>query len=251
MNVAEDLSGLSRAELVYKAKLAEQAERCVRAASRFHFGFSTVCASRRGRRTAKNLSGAPGSGRSRIGSGFGGTERATADARDDPRGVREPVSGGASDRAARAPRRPGSRARSRGFFAHRRIVNSNRDTSSSAAPGHELGGYRAAGARGHLAAAASSHVPPRPAAARLRLPRGASTPRGDAPSDPLDWARRAHQSTRVVRRRTVWCRLRRSGAFFSFFLILFRVRVNRRRRPLTLRRSPFFLFSSLHSATTR
>jgi hypothetical protein len=30
MNVAEDLSGLSRAELVYKAKLAEQAERCVR-----------------------------------------------------------------------------------------------------------------------------------------------------------------------------------------------------------------------------
>jgi hypothetical protein len=27
MNVAEDLSGLSRAELVYKAKLAEQAER--------------------------------------------------------------------------------------------------------------------------------------------------------------------------------------------------------------------------------
>jgi hypothetical protein len=42
MNVAEDLSGLSRAELVYKAKLAEQAERCVRAASRFHFGFSTV-----------------------------------------------------------------------------------------------------------------------------------------------------------------------------------------------------------------
>lgn len=29
-NVTEDLSGLSRAELVYKAKLAEQAERCVR-----------------------------------------------------------------------------------------------------------------------------------------------------------------------------------------------------------------------------
>lgn len=27
MNVAEDLSGLSRADLVYKAKLAEQAER--------------------------------------------------------------------------------------------------------------------------------------------------------------------------------------------------------------------------------
>jgi hypothetical protein len=231
MNVAEDLSGLSRAELVYKAKLAEQAERCVRAASRFHFGFSTVCASRRGRRTAKNLSGAPGSGRSRIGSGFGGTERATADARDDPRGVREPVSGGASDRAARAPRRPGSRARSRGFFAHRRIVNSNRDTSSSAAPGHELGGlprgWRARPPRG-------CGEQPRPAAstaaARLRLPRGASTPRGDAPSDPLDWARRAHQSTRVVRRRTVWCRLRRSGAFFSFFFFLFWVRVNRRRR---------------------
>ena len=27
MNLAEDLSGLSRADLVYKAKLAEQAER--------------------------------------------------------------------------------------------------------------------------------------------------------------------------------------------------------------------------------
>jgi hypothetical protein len=28
MNVAEDLAGLSRPDLVYKAKLAEQAERC-------------------------------------------------------------------------------------------------------------------------------------------------------------------------------------------------------------------------------
>ena len=29
-NFTEDLTGLSRADLVYKAKLAEQAERCVR-----------------------------------------------------------------------------------------------------------------------------------------------------------------------------------------------------------------------------
>lgn len=35
MNVPEDLSGMSRTDLVYKAKLAEQAERCVR---RSHFG---------------------------------------------------------------------------------------------------------------------------------------------------------------------------------------------------------------------
>ena len=226
MNVAEDLSGLSRAELVYKAKLAEQAERCVRAASRFHFGFSTVCASRRGRRTAKNLSGAPGSGRSRIGSGFGGTERATADARDDPRGVREPVSGGASDRAARAPRRPGSRARSRGFFAHRRIVNSNRDTSSSAAPGHELGGLP----RGWRAR------PPRGCGV---LPRPAASSRGAPPPPPgrFDPARRcplgparlgtagapvnAHgpPADGLVSSETVWR---------VFFFFLFRVHANRR-----------------------
>lgn len=46
MNVAEDLSGLSRAELVYKAKLAEQAERCVRARS-FPFRLFTVAVASR------------------------------------------------------------------------------------------------------------------------------------------------------------------------------------------------------------
>ena len=221
-------------------------------AGRFSFPFRLFHsrASRRGRRTEKNLSGAPGSGRSRIGSGFGGTERATADARDDPRGVREPVSGGASDRAARAPRRPGSRARSRGFFAHRRIVNSNRDTSSSAAPGHELGGltrgWRARPPRGcgeQPRPAASSRGAPPPPPGRLR-PREAV-----APSDPLDWARRAHQSTRTVRRRTVRCRLRRSGAFFSFFFFGYaRTDGAAVTDPASI---PFCVFSSLHSATTR
>jgi hypothetical protein len=118
-NVTEDLSGLSRAELVYKAKLAEQAERCVRPllVSISAFPPSRVAC---GRRTEENLSvWRAGAVLPPIGSGFGGTERATAVARNDPRAVREPVSGGASDRAARAPRRPGSRARSHGFFAHR------------------------------------------------------------------------------------------------------------------------------------
>jgi hypothetical protein len=118
-NVTEDLSGLSRAELVYKAKLAEQAERCVRPllVSISAFPPSRVAC---GRRTEENLSvWRAGAVHPPIGSGFGGTERATAVARNDPRVVREPVSGGASDRAARAPRRPGSRARSHGFFAHR------------------------------------------------------------------------------------------------------------------------------------
>ena len=185
MNVAEDLSGLSRAELVYKAKLAEQAERCVRAASRFHFGFSTVCASRRGRRTAKNLSGAPGSGRSRIGSGFGGTERATAVARDDPRGVREPVSGGASDRAARAPRRPGSRARSRGFFArraHRQLEPRHQLERGARARTRGATAWLARAATSRLRRAATSRrVQPRRASASPGAP---STPRGGRPLGP-------------------------------------------------------------------
>ena len=249
MNVAEDLSGLSRAELVYKAKLAEQAERCVRAASRFHFGFSTVCASRRGRRTAKNLSGAPGSGRSRIGSGFGGTERATADARDDPRGVREPVSGGASDRAARAPRPD----LARDHAVSSRIAASSTRTATPARarrPGTN------SGATARLARAATSRLR-RAATSRRVQPRRASaspgrlTPRGDAPSDPLDWARRAHQSTRVVRRRTVWCRLRRSGAFFSFFFFGYTRTDEPTAPPADPASIPFFFFSSLHAATTR
>ena len=39
MNVPEDLSGMSRTDLVYKAKLAEQAERCVRHS---HFGVCSL-----------------------------------------------------------------------------------------------------------------------------------------------------------------------------------------------------------------
>ena len=39
MNVPEDLSGMSRTDLVYKAKLAEQAERCVRHS---HFGVGSL-----------------------------------------------------------------------------------------------------------------------------------------------------------------------------------------------------------------
>ena len=89
------------------------------AASRFHFGFSTVARRVREANRREPLRLARRAVHPPIGSGFGGTERATAVARNDPRVVREPVSGGASDRAARAPRRPGSRARSHGFFAHR------------------------------------------------------------------------------------------------------------------------------------
>ena len=183
MNVAEDLSGLSRAELVYKAKLAEQAERCVRARS-FPFRLFTV-RSRRGRRTEKNLSlVSPGSGHPRIGSGFGETERSTAVARDDPRGFREPVSGGASDRSPRALRRPGSRARSHGFFARRehRQLEPRRELERGARGRRP--GARAGLARGNPARGLAAATKPRPAAARHRVPphllryREAAPPRG-------------------------------------------------------------------------
>jgi len=216
MNVAEDLSGLSRAELVYKAKLAEQAERCVRAASRFHFGFSTVARPVAGGEQ-KRPSGAPGSGRSRIGSGFGGTERATAVARDDPRGVREPVSGGASDRAARAPRRPGSRARSRGFFARR--------AHRQLEPRHQLergARARTRGATAWLARAATSRLR-RAATSRCVQPRRASaspgapsTPRGGRPLGPARLGT-AGAPVNAHTANAVWCR----EARFLFFVFCF------------------------------
>lgn len=154
------------------------------AASRFHFGFSTVARRSREANRREPLVRRAGAGHPRIGSGFGGTERATAVARNDPRVVRETVSGGASDRAARAPRRPGSRARSHGFFAHR--------AHRQLEPRHQLergarGRHRGPRARRrvryprsrsrHSHGAASRRSAPTPPAAR-------STPRGGAPSRP-------------------------------------------------------------------
>ena len=199
-NVTEDLSGLSRAELVYKAKLAEQAERCVRPllVSISAFPPSRVAC---GRRTEENLSvWRAGAGHARIGSGFGGTERATAVARNDPRAVREPVSGGASDRAARAPRRPGSRARSHGFFAHR--------AHRQLEPRHQLERGARGRRRGRRArparAVPSLAVSPQPRS-RFKSRRSAPTPpaaefdtaRRCPLAAPLDWAH-GDQSTRVT-----------------------------------------------------
>jgi len=217
-NVTEDLSGLSRAELVYKAKLAEQAERCVRPllVSISAFPPSRVAC---GRRTEENLSvWRAGAVHPRIGSGFGGTERATAVARNDPRVVREPVSGGASDRAARAPRRPGSRARSHGFFAHR--------AHRQLEPRHQLergARGRRRGPRARPARAVPSlAVSPQPRS-RFKSRRSAPTPpaaefdtaRRCPLAAPLDWAH-GDQSTRVT-----------SVSFRVFFV---RVVFSRRRR---------------------
>ena len=199
-NVTEDLSGLSRAELVYKAKLAEQAERCVRPllVSISAFPPSRVAC---GRRTEENLSvWRAGAVLPPIGSGFGGTERATAVARNDPRAVREPVSGGASDRAARAPRRPGSRARSHGFFAHR--------AHRQLEPRHQL----ERGARGRRRGPRARPARAVPSLAVSPQPRSRFKSRRSAPpppaaefdtarrcplAAPLDWAH-GDQSTRVT-----------------------------------------------------
>jgi hypothetical protein len=217
-NVTEDLSGLSRAELVYKAKLAEQAERCVRPllVSISAFPPSRVAC---GRRTEENLSvwrAGPYILRSDLGSGepsapprSHGTTRVSF-ASPSPAAPRiEPRARLAGPDLAR-DHAVSSRVA--------RIVNSNRDTSSSAAPGHELGGlprgWRARPPRGcdeQPRSAASSRGAPPPPPGRLR-PREAV-----APSDPLDWARRAHQSTRTQPVVGVV----RSGAFFCFLFFVF------------------------------
>jgi len=213
-NVTEDLSGLSRAELVYKAKLAEQAERCVRPllVSISAFPPSRVAC---GRRTEENLSvWRAGAVLPPIGSGFGGTERATAVARNDPRAVREPVSGGASDRAARAPRRPGSRARSHGFFAHR--------AHRQLEPRHQL----ERGARGRRRGPRARPARAVPSLAVSPQPRSRFKSRRSAPpppaaefdtarrcplAAPLDWAH-GDQSTRVT---SVSFRVFLFASFFS------------------------------------
>jgi hypothetical protein len=229
-NVTEDLSGLSRAELVYKAKLAEQAERCVRPllVSISAFPPSRVAC---GRRTEENLSvWRAGAVLPPIGSGFGGTERATAVARNDPRAVREPVSGGASDRAARAPRRPGSRARSHGFFAHR--------AHRQLEPRHQL----ERGARGRRRGPRARPARAVPSLAVSPQPRSRFKSRRSAPpppaaefdtarrcplAAPLDWAH-GDQSTRVT-----------SVSFRVFFVVsFFLVVVVVRFRPSRLTDSP-------------
>ena len=182
MNVAEDLSGLSRAELVYKAKLAEQAERCVRAASRFHFGFSTVARrvreanrreplrlARRGRTSSDRIWVRGNRARHR-----GRTERPACRSRAR---LRRRLG---SSRARASPARI-SRAITRFLRASRASSTRTATPARARRPGTNSGGYRVAGARGHLAAAASSHVPLRPAAARLRLPRGAFDPARRSP----------------------------------------------------------------------
>ena len=247
MNVAEDLSGLSRAELVYKAKLAEQAERCVRAASRFHFGFSTVA-----RPVAGGEQKRPSP--ARRGPDVRGSDRGSGEPSARPRSHGTTLVAFASPSPA-APRIE-PRARLAGPDLARdhavssrvaRIVNSNRDTSSSAAPGHELGGlprgWRARPPRGcgeQPRPAASSRGAPPPPPGRLR-PREAV-----APSDPLDWARRAHQSTRT--------QPTRCGVVRRVFCFLFFVSFSRRRGRRT-NGADLTLYcptsSSLKKATTR
>ena len=131
---------------------------------------------------------------------------------------------------ARLRRRLGSRrARSRGFFAHRRIVNSNRDTSSSAAPGHELGGlprgWRARPPRGcgeQPRPAASSRGAPPPPPGRFdparRCPLGPA--RLGTAGAPVN--ARGPPADGLVSSETVW------RVFFFFLFTL--VHANRRRR---------------------
>jgi hypothetical protein len=185
-NVTEDLSGLSRAELVYKAKLAEQAERCVRPllVSISAFPPSRVAC---GRRTEENLSvwrAGPYILRSDLGSGepsapprSHGTTRVSF-ASPSPAAPRiEPRARLAGPDLARDHTVSSRIAR---------IVNSNRDTSSSAAHGDDAGAL-ARGRRARYPRSRSRHsheAALSPAEARHPPPRRSSTPRGGAPSRP-------------------------------------------------------------------
>ena len=247
MNVAEDLSGLSRAELVYKAKLAEQAERCVRAASRFHFGFSTVARPVAGGEQ-KRPSPAPGVRTFADRIGVRGNR-----ARDRGRTGRPSWRSRArlrrrlgSSRARASPARI-SRAITRFLRASRASSTRTATPARARRPGTNSGGYRVAGARGHLAAAASSHVPLRPAAARLRLPRGAFDPARRSPPRTRSTGHGGRTSQRAHSQRGVVSR----GAF-SVFCFLFSFSRRRGRRTngadLTLYCPTS---SSLKKATTR
>ena len=199
-NVTEDLSGLSRAELVYKAKLAEQAERCVRPllVSISAFPPSRVAC---GRRTEENLS----------------VRRAGADIRGSDLGSGEPSAPPRSHGTTRvsfaspspAAPRIEPRARLAGPDLARdhtvssriaRIVNSNRDTSSSAAHGDDAGGL-ARGRRARYPRSRSRHsheAALSPAEARQPPPAAEfDTARRCPLAAPLDWAH-GDQSTRVT-----------------------------------------------------
>jgi hypothetical protein len=199
-NVTEDLSGLSRAELVYKAKLAEQAERCVRPllVSISAFPPSRVAC---GRRTEENLSvwrAGPYILRSDLGSGepsapprSHGTTRVSF-ASPSPAAPRiEPRARLAGPDLARDHTVSSRIAR---------IVNSNRDTSSSAAHGDDAGGL-ARGRRARYPRSRSRHsheAALSPAEARQPPPAAEfDTARRCPLAAPLDWAH-GDQSTRVT-----------------------------------------------------
>ena len=99
-----------------------------------------------------------------------------------------------------------------------RVVSSNRDTSSSAAPGDEAGGSRVAGARGNFARGLAAATKPRPAAARHRVPPRLLRRREAVPlAARWDWARGASVNAR--NRRSVSASRRLGvGACFSSFL---------------------------------
>ena len=236
-NVTEDLSGLSRAELVYKAKLAEQAERCVRPllVSISAFPPSRVA---RGRRTEENLSsGAPGPD-------IRGSDLGSGEPSAPPRSHGTTRLSFASPSPA-APRIE-PRARLAGPDLARdhtvssriaRIVNSNRDISSSAAPGDDTGALARAGARGTLARGLATATKPRPAAARRPPPRlvrhrEAVPPRGPA---------------RLGTRRSVNARDNRRFAFFFVCVVFSRGGGgDGRRRSSSRRRSFPFVARATH-----
>jgi hypothetical protein len=199
-NVTEDLSGLSRAELVYKAKLAEQAERCVRPllVSISAFPPSRVAC---GRRTEENLSVW------RAGPYILRSDRGSGEPSARPRSHGTTLVAFASPSPA-APRIE-PRARLAGPDLARdhtvssriaRIVNSNRDTSSSAAHGDDAGGL-ARGRRARYPRSRSRHsheAALSPAEARQPPPAAEfDTARRCPLAAPLDWAH-GDQSTRVT-----------------------------------------------------